>query len=334
MEKNWNTYEGNLIGIWLLESFLGERDGRAFYSAADTQNGGSVLVQLVAAGNAADALLWSWKRAKDLTHDHLMPVLGCGEVNLDESLLAFAVQDLPSDDLSERISRNPSAARDESNADATLAALNYLHVQGLCHGAVIPGNIFYLGDVLALGVDTLQPANPAGIARDEQQFAAIFAKSKPSAASQPSRSSSLHHGIAIATLTVAAVLILIYVTLHRSQPHAAALSPVQVSPVQPAQVQPELGSADRTASPHRPTAPWAVISATYNGFQAADERARRLRRSAPKLNPHVLPREGKGQRYFVVLGSGLTKDEAERLRRTAIADGAPGDTYVTKFAQD
>ncbi|HLJ44881.1 MAG TPA: hypothetical protein VKU01_02665 [Bryobacteraceae bacterium] len=339
MENNWSSYEGNLIGPWLLESFLGARDGRAFYAATDTPNGRSVMVQLARAGDSADGLLWSWKKAKDLVHDHLMPVHACGEVNLDGVLLAFAVQELPSDDLSERLTRDLTAVRNPATAESVSSAINFLHTQGLCHGSLIPGNIFFLGDAVALSVDTLRPAEESGMQLDEQQFVAMFREPSPPRQTIPTPSYGLR--VAMAAVAVSAVFIVGYSLFHKPAKPAAPLPPPVVArspqPSPPEVTEPQntdLGVADRTTRVHRSAAPWAVITATYNGFQAADQRAQRLRRNAPKLNPHVFPPAGQGQRYFVVLGSGLTRDEAEHLRRTAIAEGAPGDTYITKLTED
>jgi hypothetical protein len=76
---------------------------------------------------------------------------------------------------------------------------------------------------------------------------------------------------------------------------------------------------------------WAVIAATYSSFGAAAKRADALRKLSPRLRPHVFPREGEGRRYYVVLGSSLTQDAAQRLRALATSLGAPKDTYVTKL---
>jgi hypothetical protein len=75
---------------------------------------------------------------------------------------------------------------------------------------------------------------------------------------------------------------------------------------------------------------WAVIAATYRSYDSAQGRAQRMARSS-RLHPRVYPPAGKASLYYVVLGSGLTQKEAERLRRTARQSGAPPDTYVTKL---
>ncbi len=79
---------------------------------------------------------------------------------------------------------------------------------------------------------------------------------------------------------------------------------------------------------------WAVISATYNSFGGAQQRAERIAKVSPELHTHVYPPDGKGMPYYVVLGSGMTQAAAEQLRDRARQLGAPRDTYITKLAEN
>lgn len=76
---------------------------------------------------------------------------------------------------------------------------------------------------------------------------------------------------------------------------------------------------------------WAVIAATYNNFGAAAKRASSLRSQFADCACSVYPREGSGQRYYVIVASGVAQDAAERHREQALAAGLPSDTYVTKL---
>lgn len=76
---------------------------------------------------------------------------------------------------------------------------------------------------------------------------------------------------------------------------------------------------------------WAVIAATYNSFGAAAKRASSLRSQFADCACSVFPREGEGQRYYVIVASGVPQDAAERSREQALAAGLPTDTYVTKL---
>jgi len=86
----------------------------------------------------------------------------------------------------------------------------------------------------------------------------------------------------------------------------------------------EYNSTDRISD-------WSVIAATLNDWDAADRRARSLRAQWEQCDCKVYPPRGQGGKYFVLLGSGLGRNDADRLRDTATAAGMPPDTYVTKL---
>jgi hypothetical protein len=141
-------------------------------------------------------------------------------------------------------------------------------------------------------------------------------------------------GVAVVAL---ATLFLFRGGLGTPQPGSkAASAPIasetRPSPAIPSKVQPE---AERAAAPARPESlvrsGWAVIAAAYRNYDSAQGRAQQLAKRSPRLHPHVYPPAGRGKLYYVVLGSGMTQKEAERLRHTARQAGAPADTYVTKL---
>lgn len=155
----------------------------------------------------------------------------------------------------------------------------------------------------------------------------------------------------MATAGVVAIVLGIYLLVHGPRPHTAPPAAVSERPIE-ARVQPGVaepaperppvnGAAERTTptppSPPPPAAPstrtghWAVIAATYATFEGAEKLVHKIEERAPSLHPHVFPPAGQGKHYFVVLGSGLTQREAERLRRDATSQGAPHDSYVTKL---
>jgi len=75
---------------------------------------------------------------------------------------------------------------------------------------------------------------------------------------------------------------------------------------------------------------WAVVAAIYRNHAAATKRAKEIR-ARSKFETEVLPPEGKGSRYMVVLASGLTRSAAETTLKRARAAGLPHDSYVTKL---
>jgi hypothetical protein len=78
---------------------------------------------------------------------------------------------------------------------------------------------------------------------------------------------------------------------------------------------------------------WAVVAAIYRDYDAAANRARTIAQQWRRTNVEVFPPEGQGRRYMVVLASGLSRDDAERVQRQAQSAGLPRDTYVTRLSQ-
>jgi cell division protein FtsN len=124
----------------------------------------------------------------------------------------------------------------------------------------------------------------------------------------------------------------------------AAVSPPREAPQQPEPVRPQPPapkvqqqsvpapppSANRQAAPVD-TGGWAVVAAIYRDFESAERRAQAIQKRWGQFNATVFPAKGHGRKYMVVLGSGLSKEEADRLRRQATSAGLPRDTYVTKL---
>ena len=79
-----------------------------------------------------------------------------------------------------------------------------------------------------------------------------------------------------------------------------------------------------------PGTDWAVVTAIYNEYEAAERRARNIA-SGSAFRATVHPPKGQGGKYMVVLASGLTQGKANEVRERAISGGLPGDTYVTRL---
>ena len=98
---------------------------------------------------------------------------------------------------------------------------------------------------------------------------------------------------------------------------------------------PEMSRAravDAAAKPKAelPGTDWAVVTAIYNEYEAAERRARNIA-AGSAFRATVHPPKGQGGRYMVVLASGLTQGKANEVRERAISGGLPGDTYVTRL---
>lgn len=75
---------------------------------------------------------------------------------------------------------------------------------------------------------------------------------------------------------------------------------------------------------------WAVVAAIYKDYDSAAKRARSMGADA-KFSPTVFPEKGQGNKYMVLVGSGLTRAKAEDLKIRATAAGFPSDMYVTRL---
>lgn len=402
MSRSWNTFEGLSVGAWRLESFLGERDDRAFFTARNPARDTPALVELVDAdAPGAFARAASWREAARLSHPALLAVHDIGEAELDGVPVAYAALDLPHDDLSEAVTRRLFSAEEARSTFAPVAsALDYLHARGLRHNAVTPENVFLVGDQVKLGIDAVTPAS-GGAESDLRQFGStlVYAMTGKAVNDADPRKTEATAGLpppfneiaagclnglpdpnwnarrvadilssrtvepprgrpgepeaevrrarrrmtpaVIGAVAVGVIVAYVFSGRH-SQPPAEthAAKPASPAPHRAPARPSERAEADRVVE--RPSAPpraaatgpkasWAVIAATYSSFSAAEKRAEALRKLSSRLRPHVFPREGEGRRYYVVLGSSLTQDAAQRLRALATSLGAPKDTYVTKL---
>jgi tRNA A-37 threonylcarbamoyl transferase component Bud32 len=122
-------------------------------------------------------------------------------------------------------------------------------------------------------------------------------------------------------------------------PAAAQQAPARQTPSADAVTPPAPSSSARAALPAAPapgaaatsqqkTGSWSVIVAAYAAREPAEKRMRTMAARWPKFNPTVLE-PGTGRvHYIVVLGQNLSQDQADALRKRAVAAGFPRDTYI------
>ena len=76
---------------------------------------------------------------------------------------------------------------------------------------------------------------------------------------------------------------------------------------------------------------WHVILYTYSRAEAASRMAETINKRHPDLHAEVFsPKMDQGP-YLVTAGGGMSKEEAAQMRRTAVRNGMPRDTYVQNF---
>jgi hypothetical protein len=144
----------------------------------------------------------------------------------------------------------------------------------------------------------------------------------------------------IATLAaVALIAIAIYFGWPERQSGAAAGPPSPPEhrdtarvPIHPPEAAQPLATRAETQVRGRKAGEWAVVAAIYNNRPAASRRAEQLAQLWQGANLQVLPPQDGARRYLVVLGSGLSKQEATQLRNRAASHGMPRDSYVTRLS--
>jgi hypothetical protein len=132
-----------------------------------------------------------------------------------------------------------------------------------------------------------------------------------------------------------AVVLLVF-ALTRTPEHPRPATPVVVSPPDPrpspvaAREPVSAPASERSRATSSPGGGYAVIAATYGNQAAAEKRAESFRKAWTQSEVSVKPN---GRYYVVVLATGVTKDEAERIQRQARSAGLPRDTHVTKITR-
>ena len=136
----------------------------AFYAAARS-SGERVLAKLlpVDAANGEERLLM-WRRTAHLRHPNLLPLLDCGhetETSAGTGCL-YAIFQWPEDRLGAAVENGPlSEAEVRDLLSATLAALRYLHAQGLVYGSLDAAHVVAVGNVIKLTTDDLHEPDDA-----------------------------------------------------------------------------------------------------------------------------------------------------------------------------
>jgi hypothetical protein len=114
-------------------------------------------------------------------------------------------------------------------------------------------------------------------------------------------------------------------TIQTTERHRVATKVEEPTPPPPPpQAQARYNSADKATD-------WAVIAATYYSWESAQRRADSLKSRWQECECTVYPPQGEGTRYYVLIGEGLKRNEADRLRDRGTAAGLPPDTYVSKL---
>lgn len=175
--------------------------------------------------------------------------------------------------------------------------------------------------------EAIERPAPAGAKRAE--VVALPRKARP------------YEAVVLATVALVAV---IAATIYFAWPERRPAETVEASPnrpvygatastpkAAPVSAAPKVTRAEPQERTRR-AGEWAVVAATYNDRRAATRRAEQLARKWAAVKPQVVPPVEGAKRYLIVLGSGLSHAEANRLRQRAASSGMPRDSYITKLS--
>ena len=163
MTSTWQSLQGVVLaGRYLLEQCLGESENATLFRTSYGPDARPAVLRLIPAGaTAADVQMTLWRRAAGFAHPNLLPLLDSGRAESNGEPVLFAVFECPDETLQTALDEAPLATSDALEIlRAVLAALNYLHSQGLVHTAVDARHVVAVGNQIKLWSDTIHP--PAG----------------------------------------------------------------------------------------------------------------------------------------------------------------------------
>ena len=150
MIATWEKHEGQAVdGIRLLR-LLGGADASAAY-LAELDGRRCALKVVPTDGVAAAVLLARWRQASELSHPHLTRLLRWGTTIL-EGPVAYVAMEYAEEVLAD-LDRPLTPKEAREMLTPAVAALAYLHGQGMAHARIKPSNLLSAGDVLKISGD-------------------------------------------------------------------------------------------------------------------------------------------------------------------------------------
>jgi TonB family protein len=161
MIANSEQWVGQVIdGKFRLDRSLGGSDRSAVFLAEQTVDQRQCVIRLLEANaSGAGGQLQRWEAAAKLSHPNLMRIYEAGRCQIDGHDYFFVLSEFAEENLAQIIpERALSADETRQVLQDVLAALTYIHGQGLVHGDLKPSNIFAVGEAVKVSSETLLPA--------------------------------------------------------------------------------------------------------------------------------------------------------------------------------
>jgi TonB family protein len=166
MSEFWSQWENQVIdGRFPLRRFLSASShSGVFLTECDTPQIAAAIKFIRADTPFADLQLARWQAAAELSHPHLMRLLGWGQCRLGTHDLMFVVMEYAEQSLAQiLVHRALTFDEVQEMMRPTLAALSFTHRSGWVHGQVKPSNVCVVDDVLKLARDLLRPAGESSL---------------------------------------------------------------------------------------------------------------------------------------------------------------------------
>src|SRR5213080_1061888 len=168
MSEAWAKWEVRLIGAFPLRRYLGSSDhSGVFLTEIEGREPSQVALKVVPAlATLVESQLSSWNDVANLSHPHLVRLLGTGRFQLDGLTHLYVVMELADQNLAQLLTQR-ALTEDEAREmlPPTLSALAFLHDRNLVHRQLKPANMLAVGDQLKLASDTICHFGDAGARR-------------------------------------------------------------------------------------------------------------------------------------------------------------------------
>lgn len=114
--------------------------------------------------------------------------------------------------------------------------------------------------------------------------------------------------------------------VEKAKPPVAEAKPPE-SPA-PAPSLPPASATSPAPKALQPDRGWAVVVATFDKREGAEQRAKQLAHHTPSMRLRIVPPSAGNPHYAIVVAAGLSRAKAKAFRDRAVAAGMPKDTFI------